>query len=213
MRPLVLASSSAHRKALLTRLGVPFTVARPDIDETPRAGESPSGLVERLAGAKAEAVALTHRGALIVGSDQVAVCAGEVLNKPEGLEAARRQLRAESGRRVDFLTGLCLLNAATGRSRIDCIPYSVWMRELGDAEIDAYLTVERPYDCAGSFRSEGLGIALLCRMQGEDPTALIGLPLIRLCAMLAVEGITVPGAGRDRGSETRVILEGGALRL
>jgi MAF protein len=195
--PLVLASSSAHRRLLLARLRLPFTVARPAVDETPHAGEAPSRLVERLARAKAQAVASGHPGSLIIGSDQVAVCAGEVLNKPLDFETARRQLRAQSGRRVEFLTGLCLLNAATGRVQIDCVPYRVWVRELGDDHIDAYLHAETPYDCAGALRSEGLGISLLSRMQGEDPTALIGLPLIRLCGMLGVEGVEVPAGARD----------------
>jgi MAF protein len=195
MRPLVLASSSPHRRTLLARLGLPFTVAAPAVDESPRHGEAPARLVERLAGTKARAVAGDHPGALIIGSDQVAVCGGEVLNKPGDFESARRQLRAESGRRVEFLTGLALLDVATGRSHLDCVPYRVWLRDLSDAAIDAYLAIEAPYDCAGSLRSEGLGIALLSRMRGEDPTALIGLPLIRLAGMLRAEGVEVPASG------------------
>jgi MAF protein len=150
-------------------------------------------LVERLARSKAEAVAGDHPQALIIGSDQVAVCGGELLNKPGDFESARRQLRAQSGRRVEFLTGLALLNSATGRLHIDCVAYRVWLRDLSDEAIDAYLAIESPYDCAGGLRSEGLGVALLSRMQGDDPTALIGLPLIRLVGMLKAEGVEVPG--------------------
>jgi len=156
-RPLVLASSSAHRRSLLARLRLPFTVAQPAVDETRHAGEAPSRLVERLARAKAQAVASGHPGSLIIGSDQVAVCAGVVLNKPGDFETARRQLRAQSGRRVEFLTGLCLLNAATGRAQIDCVPYRVWVRELATTTSTLTCTPRRPTTAPGVCARRGWG--------------------------------------------------------
>lgn len=189
--PLVLASSSPYRKDLLRRLAIPFTAYAPEIDESPRPGEPPAALVLRLARAKAEALQARHPASLIIGSDQVAVCGGRLIFKPVGPEAAFAQLQSLSGQQVEFLTALALLNARSGRLQLDCVPYRVQFRTLERAQISNYLQAERPFDCAGSFKSEGLGIALFRKMEGGDPTALIGLPLIRLVAMLANEGIDV----------------------
>ncbi|HHB11729.1 MAG TPA: septum formation inhibitor Maf [Chromatiales bacterium] len=189
MRTLVLASSSPYRRALLQRLGVAFRTARPEVDETPLPGEPPAALVRRLAEAKARALAERFPEALIIGSDQCAVTdESRILGKPGDFEHAYAQLRALSGRSVRFLTGLCLLEASTGTVQLDVVPFLVEFRHLSDAQIRRYLQRERPFDCAGSFRSEGLGIALFRRMQGDDPNALIGLPLIRLVDMLEAAG-------------------------
>ncbi len=189
--PLVLASSSPYRAELLGRLGLAFASHSPDIDERALTREPPRDLVMRLAREKAEAIAPAHPRALVIGSDQVALMDGRILGKPGDMERARAQLCAASGREVEFLTGLALLNTASGQAQVDCIPYAVHFRELTAAQIDAYLQIEQPLDCAGSFKSEGLGVALFSRMQGDDPSALIGLPLIRLVDMLAVEGVDV----------------------
>jgi septum formation protein len=189
---LVLGSTSPFRRQLLERLGLPFVTAAPDTDETPRPGESPQALVQRLAEAKARAVAAQFPQALIIGSDQVAVIDGEILGKPGSRERALDQLRRASGRQVVFYTGLCLLNAAGGRAQVVCEPFEVHFRELDDARIGRYLDAEQPFNCAGSFKSEGLGISLFLRLRGDDPNALIGLPLIRLVELLAAEGVVVP---------------------
>lgn len=190
--PLVLASTSPFRRELLQRLGVTFQTASPDVDETRLPDESAEQLVRRLAQAKARAVATAHPGALIIGSDQVAVLGERILGKPGNRERAREQLRAASGNTVRFLTGLCLLNASSGQAEVEVVPYGVTFRTLDDARIDRYLDCEQPYNCAGSFKSEGLGIALFARMEGSDPTALIGLPLITLVSMLARQGMPLP---------------------
>lgn len=190
-RTLVLASTSPYRRALLERLGYPFITANPGLEEVPEEGESAAGMVTRLAEAKARALASRYPGAVIVGSDQMAVLDGVALGKPGTRERAERQLREASGRRVDFLTGLCVLDAASGAAATVCEPYSVHFRTLSEAEISSYVRREQPYDCAGSFKSEGLGIALFERMEGGDPTALIGLPLIRLTHLLRRFGIDV----------------------
>jgi septum formation protein len=190
-RQLVLASSSPYRRALLERLGWPFVTASPAIDEAPDPGEAPEALVRRLAEAKARRLAPDFPDAVIIGSDQIAVLDGIALGKPETEERAERQLRAASGRRVEFLTGLCVLDSLSGLSDTVCEPYAVHFRALTDAEIRRYIQRERPLDCAGSFKSEGLGIALFERFEGDDPNALIGLPLIRLAAMLRSVGIDV----------------------
>lgn len=187
--PLILASTSTYRAQLLGRLGLPFTAVPPKVDETRLPGERPGLLCYRLAEAKARAVAGHHPAALIIGSDQVAVLGDRILTKPGSHVQAVEQLSTLSGHRVTFLTGLCLLNARSGRTQVDVVPYSVVFRELSPAAIDAYLRRDQPYRCAGSFKSEGLGIALFERMEGDDPTALIGLPLIRLVDMLAEEGV------------------------
>jgi septum formation protein len=191
MPSLVLASSSPFRRELLARLHLPFESIPPDVDETAQPGESPIELVERLAIAKARAIAAKRPSALIIGSDQLAVYGGAVVGKSGGYAEAAKQLRAASGRKVMLYTGLALLNAATGRLQSEVVPYGIRFRELTDAQIDNYLHAEKPYDCAGSVKSEGLGIALLERFEGDDPTALIGLPLIRLVRMLEKEGVRV----------------------
>lgn len=190
-RRLVLGSGSAFRKTLLERLGLPFQVDAPDIDETAGVGESPPDLVRRLAREKALAVAARHTDALIIGSDQVADLDGEILTKPNDHAVAICQLERVSGHRIAFRTGLCLVDTTSGHEQADVVSYSVRFRNLSSAQIEHYLRRERPYDCAGSFRSEGLGIALLESMSGEDPNALVGLPLIRLVTMLSAEGIAV----------------------
>ncbi|MFZ0789457.1 MAG: nucleoside triphosphate pyrophosphatase [Chromatiaceae bacterium] len=188
-QPLVLASTSPFRRALLERLGLPYTTAHPEVDETRRPEEPPQVLVLRLAEAKARAVAPGHPGALIIGSDQVACIDGQVLGKPGGRDAAIAQLQWASGKTVMFHTGLCLLNSATGRAQTLVEPFRVHFRPLTLERIHGYLDREQPYNCAGSFKSEGLGIALFERLEGEDPSALIGLPLIRLVTLLESEGL------------------------
>ena len=188
---LVLASTSVYRKELLSRLGLPFETAAPTVDETAREGELPEQLVRRLAEAKARAVSMRYHDGLIIGSDQVAALDGRILGKPGSHHAASEQLSAAAGRRLTFLTGLCLLNARRGTAEVDVVTSAVIFRPLNEAQIDTYLRKERPYHCAGAFKSEALGIALCERVEGDDPTALIGLPLIRLVAMLAAEGIDV----------------------
>lgn len=187
--PLILASTSPFRRSLLERLGVPFITASPDADETRHPGEPPRELVLRLAQAKANAVAPAHPDALVIGSDQVACIDDAVLGKPGNRERAIEQLTQASGREVVFYTGLCLLNTATGRSQTCCDPFRVHFRRLSGPQIEGYVDRERPFNCAGSFKSEGLGIALFERLEGEDPNALVGLPLIRLIAMLESEGM------------------------
>ena len=189
--PLVLASTSPFRKQLLARLGIGFQTVAPDVDETALPGETPVDLVTRLAVAKARAVGNTRQG-LIIGSDQVATTGSDILGKPGNHERAAAQLAYLSGRRVTFHTGLCLLNSANGDLQTDEVPYHVVFRTLAADQIERYLRAEQPYNCAGSFKSEGLGITLFERMEGEDPTALIGLPLIRLTRMLALAGIDLP---------------------
>jgi MAF protein len=188
MLPIVLASSSPYRRALLEKLALNFTACSPAIDETARPDEEPMALVERLACEKAQALATRFPRHLIIGSDQVACLDGQILGKPGNIDRARQQLLAASGRRVLFLTGLCLLDSATGRRQSAVEPFAVEFRALSCAQIERYLEREQPFDCAGSFKSEGLGIALFKRLDGDDPNALIGLPLIRLIAMLEAAG-------------------------
>jgi len=190
---LVLASTSPFRKQLLQRLGVDFDCDKPDIDENPLPDENITDMVVRLAEAKARAISERHPDALIIGSDQSAVLDGEKLSKPGNYDNAFRQLARASGKKIIFHTGLCLLNTATGHVQSACVPYTVVFRELSDAMIDDYLKREQPYNCAGSFKSEALGIALFERFEGEDPNALIGLPLIRLVRFLENEGMKVLG--------------------
>jgi septum formation protein len=191
MSQLVLASTSPFRRELLTRLGLPFETAAPDVDECRQGQESPSELVARLAEAKARACAAQFPDALIIGSDQVAVLNDTILGKPGNHETAVKQLQAASGRQVDFLTGLCLLNSKTQNRQLKVVSFSVVFRPLSEEQIENYLLREQPYNCAGSFKSEGLGICLFEKMQGDDPNALIGLPLIELTTMLATEGMDV----------------------
>jgi septum formation protein len=188
---LILASTSAYRRALLERLRLPFKVVAPDVDETPRPGESPMLTALRLAASKAEAVVPAAAGAIIIGSDQVAVLDGQPLGKPGDHAAAVRQLLAMRGQRVVFHTALCLLNAASGRKQVENVPTSVFFRNFSDAQIEHYLRTEQPYDCAGSAKIEGLGIALVERIESDDPSALIGLPLMKLVTMLQSEGIEI----------------------
>lgn len=191
-RPLVLGSTSRYRRELLTRLGLPFEVAAPAVDETPLPGEAPRALALRLALAKARAVAAQHPGAIVIGSDQVADLDGQPLGKPGTHERATAQLRSMSGKTVIFQTALAVVCQATGFEQVDLAPVRVRFRALADAEIERYLRAEQPYDCAGSARSEGLGIALLDAIDSDDPTALIGLPLIRTCRMLRAAGLVLP---------------------
>lgn len=193
-RQLVLASTSRYRAALLGRLGIPFVTFAPGVDEAALPGETPAQTAIRLAEAKARAAAPAHPDALIVGSDQVAACGLTPIGKPGGQAAAVAQLRLLSGKTVVFHTALALLDSASGECRIELVDVASTFRELSDAEIQAYLERERPYDCAGSVKSEGLGIALFEKIASDDPTALIGLPLIRLCALLRRAGMLVPGA-------------------
>jgi septum formation protein len=188
---LVLASTSPYRRALLERLGLPFVAVAPEVDETPHPGEAAQDLVLRLAEAKARAVAPAYPGALIIGSDQVATIGDAILGKPGNREAAMAQLSHAAGRMVVFYTGLCLLNAATGQAQTLCEPFRVHFRQLKTRQIAGYVDRERPFDCAGSFKSEGLGIALFERLEGDDPNALIGLPLIRLIGLLQAEGLDI----------------------
>ncbi|RKZ90635.1 MAG: septum formation inhibitor Maf [Candidatus Parabeggiatoa sp. nov. 1] len=190
--PLVLASTSPFRKSVLSRLHVPFETYAPQIDETPEPNESPATLVIRLAELKARSARSTYPQALIIGSDQVAVVSETILGKPGTHEQAVKQLTFVSGKSVEFLTGLCLLNTDTNQAQTDIVRFSVKFRKLSDSQIENYLAVDKPYNCSGSFKSEGLGIALLSKMVGSDPTALIGLPLIRLVRMLEMEGVSLP---------------------
>lgn len=189
---LVLASTSVFRRELLARLQLPFETASPDVDETALEGETPAATAERLSIAKAKAVADRFPDALIIGSDQVAHLGSERFGKPYTRERAIEQLQAMRGKTVVFHTGLCLYNSASGRTQLAGIPTEVGFRLLSDGEIERYLDREQPYHCAGSAKSEGLGIALLDHMRGNDPNALIGLPLIALCAMLRNEGVQLP---------------------
>ncbi|MBI1732070.1 MAG: septum formation protein Maf [Gammaproteobacteria bacterium] len=193
VREIVLASSSPYRRELLERLKVPFVWSAPAVDEQPFDGEAPEATVRRLAESKARSLVRAHPDALIIGSDQVAVSAdGGLLNKPGNRETARLLLQRSSGRAIRFLTGLCLLDGKSGRAQVDLSECEVSFRKLTDGEIERYLDVEQPYDCAGAFKSEKLGIALLESMSLPDPTALVGLPLIALSAMLRRAGVPVP---------------------
>ena len=192
MATLVLASSSIHRKELLQRLRLPFSCHPPNIDESIRVDETAPCLVERLAQAKALAVTKDYPDALVIGSDEVAALDRHILTKPEGYADAVRQLRMMSGNLVEFLTCVCLVNSRSGRQQLDTVTTEVRFRQLTDAEIDRYLDWEQPYDCAGSFKSEGGGIALVHRISSDDNTALLGLPLISLQDMLRNEGYEIP---------------------
>jgi MAF protein len=193
MPALLLASSSPYRRELLERLQLPFSWQSPSIDESRREGEAAIDLVKRLAEEKARALAASHPEHLIIGSDQVAVLGnGQILGKPHDLPRAQQQLRAASDSSVTFLTGLALLNSSSGNCQVDCVPFTVHFRPLSDEQILRYLQREQPFDCAGSFKSEGLGISLFRSTEGEDATSLIGLPLIRLMDMLLNEGVETP---------------------
>ncbi|MFN3710949.1 MAG: Maf family protein [Alishewanella aestuarii] len=189
--PLYLASTSVYRRALLQKLTTQFSCVKPEVDESPLPDETAEALVNRLALAKAKAVAATLSAGLVIGSDQVAVFQGEILGKPHTVANAEAQLKRFSGQAVTFLTGLAVVNAATGRVQQAIEPFVVHFRDLSTAEIRHYVAREQPLDCAGSFKSEGLGIALFDKLQGDDPNSLIGLPLIRLLAMLRDEGLNL----------------------
>lgn len=185
---LVLGSSSPFRKMLLERLMVPFITANPDIDETPLKNESPIQLVERLAIEKAQEIAKTHSNCLIIGSDQVAMHGKEIVGKPHTHERAVEQLKSASGKKIELFTGLALINSENGTVQSEVVPFTVHFKVLSDYVIERYLRKEEPYNCAGSVKSEGLGVALFERFDGDDPNALIGLPLIRLITMLENQG-------------------------
>ncbi|WP_106477092.1 Maf family protein [Phytohalomonas tamaricis] len=189
MPQLILASGSRWRRQLLERLGLPFLCVSPDIDETARPGETPHALVHRLALSKATAVAEQHKNHLVIGSDQVAVFENTILGKPHDAETARRTLARFSGQRVRFLTGLAVIDSTKNTHQVSVESYDVVFRCLSHAEIEAYVAREQPLDSAGSFRMEGLGITLFESLEGNDPNTLIGLPLIRLCAMLREAGL------------------------
>lgn len=188
---LVLASTSRYRRELLSRLHLPFEVLAPDVDETPLPDETPSATALRLSVRKAQAAAGTYPDALIIGSDQVLMLGDAQLGKPGNFENAFAQLKAMQGRAMVFHTALTLLNSKTGRAQTRDVPTVVHIRPLTDAQIEAYLKKEQPYDCAGSAKSESLGIALMQRMESADPTALVGLPLMALTEMLMNEGVDV----------------------
>ncbi|NNU42180.1 Maf family nucleotide pyrophosphatase [Ramlibacter montanisoli] len=190
-RALVLGSTSVYRRELLSRLRLPFAVEPPHVDEDPLPGEAPAELARRLAAAKAAAVARLHPAAVVIGSDQVADLDGEPLGKPGNHANAVAQLRRMSGRTVVFQTALTVMCQESGFVQHDLAPVRVRFRALQDDEIEAYLRAEQPYDCAGSAKSEGLGIALLDAIDSDDPTALVGLPLIRTCRMLRAAGVSV----------------------
>jgi len=190
-RRLVLASTSPYRKELLGRLGYPFEVARPATDESPLPGETPLNTALRLSEVKAKAVAHCFSDALIIGSDQVAFLSGKVYGKPGDHEGAVQQLRELSGNTVDFVSGLSVFDSANHRSETTAVTTRVTFRKLSDQTIENYLRREQPYNCAGSAKSEGLGIALIARMECDDPTALVGLPLIALVGLLHTHGLDV----------------------
>jgi septum formation protein len=190
-RKLILGSTSAYRRALLERLRLPFQIESPDVDETPAPGEAPAALAMRLALAKAREVATRFPDAVVIGSDQVADLHGESLGKPGTHERAVAQLRRMQGETVVFQTAVAVVCRSTGFEQCELAPVRVVFRQLSDEHIERYLQAEKPYDCAGSAKSEGLGIALLERIDNDDPTALIGLPLIRTCHLLRAAGLSV----------------------
>ncbi|MEL4181408.1 Maf family nucleotide pyrophosphatase [Roseateles sp. PN1] len=196
---LILGSTSRYRRELLQRLRLPFEVSAPDVDETPLPGEAPAALATRLALAKAQAVAQQHPNAIVIGSDQVADLNGQSIGKPGSHERARAQLRLMSGQSVVFQTAIAVVCCASGFAQQDLAPVRVRFRDLSDSEIETYLLAEQPYDCAGSAKSEGLGISLLAAIESDDPTALIGLPLIRTCELLRQAGLD-PLASTPTGS-------------
>ena len=191
MKTLVLGSTSVFRQAILEKLNLPFQTAKPNIDETALAGETPQILVERLAIEKAKAVAPNFSNALIIGSDQVAVCEGEILGKPHNFENGVKQLKKFSNKSVTFYTGLCVFDSANNKAISLVEPFIVHFNTLSQSEIENYLKKEEPYNCAGSFKSEALGICLFKKLEGDDPNTLIGLPLIKLVNLLKQHGLNV----------------------
>lgn len=192
MLPLVLASSSPYRKQLLEKLQLPFISISPDIDETALLQETPQELTGRLAVLKAKAISLQFPQHLIIGSDEVACIDGHILGKPHEYANAFKQLKASSGKKVTFYTGLALFNSMTEHLQVDTIPFHVYFRELSDNTIKRYIEIEKPYNCAGSIKAEGLGVCLFRKTEGEDISSLMGLPLIRLVDMLAKEQVFLP---------------------
>lgn len=192
MPPIILASTSPFRAELLGRLGLTFETFAPRTDETPLDTESPKAMIKRLSTAKAEAARVNYENGLVIASDQCAVCNGKIIGKPRDHAAAVAQLSSFSGQAVEFLTGLALLNLETGTLQLDVVPFTVYFRDLNTAQIERYLQKEAPYQCAGSFKSEALGITFFRQMSGDDPNALIGLPLIRLTDFLLNEGVELP---------------------
>ncbi|MCK5719188.1 MAG: septum formation inhibitor Maf [Thiomargarita sp.] len=188
---LVLASTSSFRKEILNRLHIPFDIFAPNVDETRLINETPIDLVKRLAKLKAQSAQTSYPKALIIGSDQVAVIGDNLLGKPGTHQQAIEQLNFASGKQVDFITGICLLNTETGKYQLDLVNFKVKFRNLSLNQIENYLNKEKPYNCSGSFKSEGLGVALLEKMEGNDSTAIVGLPLIRLIQMLENENLFV----------------------
>ena len=188
---LVLASTSPFRQAILEKLELPFETASPEVDETAHENETAEQLVKRLSEAKAKAVAEQYPDALIIGSDQIAIIDSQILGKPHTHDKAVAQLQNASGKKVTFLTGLSLFNSHNGAVQTEVVPFYVHFRQLTTEQIENYLTKEQPYNCAGSFKSEGLGIALFEKLEGDDPNTLIGLPLIRLVAMLEQQDMPV----------------------
>jgi len=191
-RKLILGSTSPFRKALLQRFNLEFDTDKPEIDETPLANETPEDYVLRLSLEKAKVVARRHPNALIIGSDQCSILDGNIRGKPGDHQSAVIQLTESSGQRVSFLSGLCLYDSNDDSYQLDLVPFHVDFRDLNKKEIESYLLAEQPYNCAGSFKSEGLGITLFKQLQGSSPTALVGLPLIRLSEMLRKKGIALP---------------------
>jgi len=191
MQTLVLGSTSTFRRSILEKLQLPFQCAKPNIDETAKINETPQALVERLAIEKAKAVSNDFRNALIIGSDQVAVCDGEILGKPHNFDNGVKQLTKFSGKAVTFYTGLCLYNNSNNKISSLVEPFTVHFNVLTQGEIANYLNKEQPYNCAGSFKSEGLGICLFAKLEGDDPNTLIGLPLIKLVGLLKQHGVDV----------------------
>jgi septum formation protein len=192
-RSLILGSTSRYRRELLNRLRLAFEAVAPQVDESPRQGETPALMAMRLAVAKAHAVAAQHPDAVVIGSDQVADLDGRPIGKPGNHARAVLQLREMSGKSVVFQTAVAVVCRATGFEQAALVPVTVRFRELGEAEIEAYLRAEQPYDCAGSAKSEGLGVALLTAIESNDPTSLVGLPLIKTCELLRAAGVTVLG--------------------
>ena len=189
---IVLGSTSPFRKELLERLNLDFITDSPDIDETALTDELPVDYVQRLSLEKAKVVAARHPNSLIIGSDQCSILNGEIRGKPHTHENAVKQLSASSAKRVSFLTGLCVYDSTDGSYQLEMVPFHVDFRKLSATEIESYLLAEKPYNCAGSFKSEGLGVTLFKRLEGEDPTALVGLPLIKLSEMLRNKGCLLP---------------------
>ena len=192
MQQIILASTSIFRKQLLEKLNIPFKTASPEVDEAALEHELPELLVERLSQLKAQAIADDYPNSLIIGSDQVACIDGKILGKPGNFDNALKQLRQASGKAVTFYTGLTLYNTDSGSMQTICEPFKVYFRTLSDQQITRYLEHEQPYNCAGSFKSEGFGISLFEKLEGDDPNSLIGLPLIQLIRMLDKEGVAIP---------------------